>query len=174
MNMEYLLGLLIGLGVGGILLAIVLKITKKDGSIKCKYDERQQLVRGKGFKYAFFTLIIYNFLVTMLDSSMERQYVESGVLMITGVMIGAFVYAVYCIWNEGYFSLNENPKRVLIAFGVIALVNIGIGILSCIRGVVFVNGVLTINCMNLLCGILLLMIFFVVIVKWICRQREEE
>lgn len=175
MNMGYLLGIFIGLAIGGILILIVLKVTKTDGCIKCKYDERQQLVRGKGFKYAFFTLMIYNFLASIFVSfMMEKQYIENGALMIMGILIGVFVYAAYCIWNEGYFSLNENPKRVLIAFGVLAAVNIGIGILNFFNGSSFVDGMLTIHCMNLFVGILFFMIFFVLVVKCICKQREEE
>ena len=53
MNESMVLGILCGLLIGGIVVVIILKLTKEDGSVKCKYDERQQLVRGIGFKYGF-------------------------------------------------------------------------------------------------------------------------
>lgn len=174
MKVEYLIGLLAGLAIGGILLALIFKVTKKDGSMKCKYDERQQIIRGKGFKYAFFTLVFYNFLAAVISGAMEKQYIKSEVLMIAGILIGVLVYASYCIWNEGYFSINENPKRVMIAFAIIAVINIGLGISNILHHRVFENGVLTIHCLNLLCAMMMVMIFLVLAVKYICKQREEE
>ena len=53
MNVEMALGMVTGLVLGLILFIIILKVTKKDGKIKCQYDERQELARGKGFKYGY-------------------------------------------------------------------------------------------------------------------------
>ena len=46
----YGMGVVCGILVGLLLMVVILKLTKTDGSLKCKYDERQQLVRGKGFQ----------------------------------------------------------------------------------------------------------------------------
>lgn len=173
MNLEMILGFISGLMIGCILIAILLKITKTDHSMKCKYDERQELIRGKGFKYGFFTLIIFNFLAAMLSSFVEKPHIEAEALMIIGILIGIFVYVTYCIWHESYFSLNENPKRVLIAFFLIALVNLGVGYSHYLNGVLFRNGVLTVYCVNLFCGLLFLMIFLVLSAKCICKKRED-
>lgn len=171
--MDIALGFFVGIVAGCILIAIILKITKTDGSIKCNYDERQQLVRGKGFKYGFFTLIICNFLALGLSSFTKKQYIESEVFMIISILIGVFVYAVYCIWNDAYFSLNESPKKVLIAFALIALLNIGLGYRNYLRGILFQNGVLTIHCTNLFCGVLFLLIFLVLAIKHIYQKAEH-
>ena len=123
MNIAYVLGVVCGLLVGGLLLFLILKLTKKDGNVKCKYDERQELARGKGYKIGFFTVISYS-AVYMILSETLHQYFEPGVLLFIGICLGVFAYAAYCIWNEAYIALNENPKRMTIAFLLIAVINL--------------------------------------------------
>lgn len=173
MNESMVLGILCGLLIGGIVVVIILKLTKEDGSVKCKYDERQQLVRGRGFKYGFFVLLIYNFLYGMADLAAERRYLDSGAAMTLGICVGVLVYAVYCIWNDGYFSLNENPRKVLIAFVFIGVFNLLLGLRQIKAGELIVNGMLTFRCTNLLCGAMFLVLFLVIFVKWICNKREK-
>lgn len=48
-EVGYLIGVMVGLVVGLLAAAMFLKFIKKDHSWKCKYDERQELVRGRGF-----------------------------------------------------------------------------------------------------------------------------
>lgn len=168
------IGVICGVLVGVVLVAFILKATKTDGTMKCKYDERQQIVRGKGFKYGFFTLMIYNFLYAAVESSMERRYMDTWTAMILGIAAGVLVYVSYCIWNEGYFSLNESPKRVMIAFVLIAAINLVLGGIQIRRGGVIVDGVLTAQCMNLICGGMFLIVFAVLFAKRIRNKREAE
>ncbi len=59
-------GVVIGLIVGIICVVLLLAVTKTDENVKYKYDERQELVRGRGFKYGFFILLIYNAIIFFL------------------------------------------------------------------------------------------------------------
>lgn len=176
--MEYQLGFFLGglftVIIGGIFIVLILRYTKTDRSVKCKYDERQQLIRGVGFKYGFFALIIYNAAASFLISIEEKPHIDYAAIMLMGMLFGLFVYAVYCIWNEGYFSLNENPRRVVVAFIVIAILNFGVGFRSYLHGILIENGMLTVQCINILCGILLVMLLLVMAAKHICKGREEK
>lgn len=174
MNIGYMLGVLCGVFLGGILIIAILRLTKKDGSIKCKYDERQQAVRGRGFKYGFFTLMFYDLIYAWSDDILGRRYFDNSVGMVVGIFLGVLVYVGYCIWHEGYFSLNENPKKVLIAFAVIAIMNFIIFAVNLIHGNVIKNGILTFNCINLFCGIMFLIIFGELFIKALCNKRETE
>ncbi|MBP3460773.1 MAG: hypothetical protein J6K58_16405 [Lachnospiraceae bacterium] len=169
-----MLGVLCGGLVGVILVVVLLRLTKKDGSIKCKYDERQQAVRGRGFKYGFFTLMFYDLVYAWIDEILGRRYFENSVGMIVGIFLGVLVYVSYCIWHEGYFSLNENPKKVLIVFAVIAIMNFAVFAVQLNRGNVIENGILTFRCVNLLCGIMFLIVFGVLLIKAICNKKEME
>ncbi len=175
MNSNYYkLGILCGVLISIILAVIILWLTKKDRSIKCKYDERQQAVRGKGFKYGFFTLMFYDLAYGLIDEILGRKYFENSVGMMVGIFLGILVYACYCIWHDGYFSLNENPKGVLIAFAIIAVSNFVIFAVNFTNGTVVENGILTIRCTNLLCGIMFVIIFGVLLVKAVCNKKETE
>lgn len=173
-NLGFLAGGILAAIIGVIFICIFLRYTKTDNSTKCKYDERQQLVRGIGFKYGFFTFIIYNAAASVFISFGEKQYIDHAALMLIGIFISTFVYAAFCIWKEGYFSLNENPKRVVIAFTAIALLNFCIGWRSYLHGLMFENGMLTSHCINFLCGILIVLLFPVMAAKHMNKQKEAE
>ena len=174
----YSLGVITGIAVGtviGILFLIIfLKTTKTDGSIKCKYDERQEIVRGKGFKYAFFTVLIYNFAVACVAVAFEKLPIDSSGLLMLGAIVGLLVYVTYAIWNEAYFSLNENPKKVMIALAFIGLFNLALGIMQMVEGRFLENGVLTYRSINFFIGVVFVIIFIVLAVKQICQKREED
>jgi len=176
MSLEYNLGYMLGAGLGilaGVLfIAFFLKFTKKDGKMKCRFDERQNIIRGNGYKYAFFTLLIYNALDIITGSILE-MYFEREVIAFFGIILGVVVYAAYAIWNEGYFSLNENPKRVMVLFGVISVINLMAGISSILSGEMIEAGRITFRAMNLMCGVMMLFILGVLAVKTICRNRAE-
>lgn len=178
MATEYKLGVIIGVLVGiiawSIVIPLFLKLTKTDGAIKCKYDERQQIVQGKGYRYAFFVLILYNFFLGLLDSLLEIRYADMGTEMILGVLFSVMVYVVYCIWNDGYFSLNENIARVLVGFGIFALINVALGMNNLRFGGLVENGRLTFRSLSFFCGFLFLVIFIATGIKYICGRRSEK
>ena len=174
MSIEYILGVLCGILVGVILVALLFKCTKKRGSGKCQFDERQQLVRGRGFKYAYVTLAICNALYAAEDILVSDKLIDSALGLGFCVIISVAVYASYCIWNEGYFALNERPGRVMIAFSVIALVNIIIFIGEVHQTGIIENGKLIQGSLNLCCGAMLLVISVVVLLKKLQTKREAE
>lgn len=174
MKKEYLLGVFCGVAVGLILVMLVLRWTKKDGASKCKFDERQELVRGRGFKYAFFTLIICTAVFGFADSLAEKLMIDSLTGICICIVISCVVHVCYCIWNEGYFALNENPKRVMVAFVLIALLNFAVFARSAMNGNIIKNGVLSESFVNLACGIMFLIIFAVLLLKYLKNRREAE
>lgn len=158
--------------VGCLLIALLFKWTKKEPG-KCKYDERQEIVRGKGFKYSFYALIIYYSLYAIIASSIHNLILNTTLFVFLGVCVGVTIHACYCIWNEGYFAINENPKRVILVSILISFMNFAIFIRSALCEEVIENGVLQNSFMNLFCGILLLIITFVTFVKYLLRQKED-
>lgn len=162
-----------GVVIGLLLVAFIFKMTRNDGSFKCKFDERQELVRGRGFKYAFFTLITYNMSFALINPVLEKEFMDDSIKAFLGVLLAVLVYACYCIWHEGYFSLNENPKRVLIAFAIIALCNLIIGIIQISHHGILVDGKITFRSTNLFCALAFVIIFLTLLLKSISKQGEE-
>ena len=172
---KYMLGgILIGL-VGGVILVVLLLISStNDGRLKREYDERQEVVRGRGFKYGFFTIMICNGLYGLLASSFEKQFVDVSVAMISCALIGIIVYVSYCIWNDGYFSINENPKRLVVIFVAVTVMNLLIFFMNALHGEVIVDGVVTFRIVNLLVAIMSFIVLGVLFLKKVVDKREDD
>lgn len=168
------LGFLAGVVAGCILVVLFLWMTKKDGSIRCKYDERQQLVRGRGFQYGFFSWMIFNGIEILLDVGFEKQYMDTSMSLYFGMVVGVAVYVSYNIWHDGYFSLNENPKRAISLLVAMTVLNGACGAFRVHEGLLE-NGVLTLlNGANLLLAVAMLLILSVLFVKWHSDQKRTE
>lgn len=158
MNTPMLLGEICGVILGIIIVVIVLKYTKTNNKIKCKYDERQEIIRCKGFKYGFFTLLIFDAAYGLVDLTMEKPVADTLLVLMAGIVLSILVYAGYAIWHESYFALNENPKRVMISFSVIAIINFVLTGIYASEGWLIRDGKLTFYWTNLMAG----MMFFVI------------
>lgn len=173
-NMGRLLGIAMGVIVGLFVVILLLKITKTNGKIKCEYDERQETLRGRGFKYGFFTLMICNGIYGFLWIGFEALPIDAGAFMILDVVIGTAVYATYCIWNDCYFSLNENRSKLMIIFAVIGAGNLVIGISNLLHGRGIENGIMNYRCINLFCGLLFVEIFIALLLRHFRKEESYE
>lgn len=174
-NLGLLCGMLFGVVVGLIVVAFMFKYVRvrKEGS-NFEYDERQQLARGNGFKYAYISNIIYNGSLCMLYIGGNPLPVDMSVLIFGGILISVLIYVVYCIWHDAYVSLNENANRLLVMFFVLGGVNVSMGVMHMIHGTMIENGVLTFHCLNLLGGIALLVIAGTLAVHMKRQKADEE
>ncbi len=167
-------GILCGILLGLLIVYIFLVVTKKGDSTKTIYDERQQAVRGKGFRNGFFTMLGYEGLIALLGLLEIPIPADIEIIVITGALIGIGVYAVYCIWNDGYFALNEKRNSILVFFGIIGLINIALAIVHIMSNHLFQNGNLTFRGLNLLCGILVIVVFLTLLIKKVRDEKEEK
>ena len=163
----------IGLAVGLLVVAICVTASKKGDEVKNQFDERQELVRGKGFKYGFFTMMIANAALLVLNILEIPLFSNMEVAMTASIVIGVSVFASYCIWNDGYFALNENRKSLLIMLGLIGTLNLVIGIGNVFAGVIMENGAFTFRSTNLFCALMFIVVFIVMLAKHIKDGKEE-
>ena len=173
MNKWMIAGIITGLVVGLVAIVIVAVISKiKNKEIKCKYDERQELVRGKGFKYAFFTLLVYDVIYGLVCELGISMSIDAFTENVIGILIGTMVYAVYTIMNDGYFAINRNPKKVVSSLLVIGLANLTIG-LTQYSGHVDVEGY-TPGLINVACAVAFMVIGGVLLIKNRLSAREDD
>lgn len=145
---------------------------------KDSYDERQLLARGRAYKYAFFTLIFYVAVVSIIKEFHGIKWFMSFAGMWIGVCLSVTVFAVICIAEDAYMSLYENAKGVVITFSLIALINFGAAVPT-LMGThsLLEDGSLSADCMNLVVGITFLVILAVFCGKMIYNKKhgdEEE
>ncbi len=141
----------------------------KGDDMKQNYDERQVLIRGRAYEYAFCTMIVTNSLSGLLGMGGVELPVSGFELLLISVMLGVLIYALYSIWNEGYFALNMRKKSMVVILILVGLMNMIIGIMALLQ-----NGMTDIRYLNFLCGIMLLVICVTMLVKKYCKDREEE
>lgn len=174
MNGFMLAGWITGIVAGLVIAAVAMTFTKKNRGEKFTYDERQKVSRGEGYKYAFYVLLVYNVAYACLDMAMDRSWAEPLAGLMVGIALSILVHVIYCIWHECYFSMNEEPKRVLIFFGIISVVNAAIAVMQGLDGELIENGMLTNNCANLVVAVMFGIILIALAVKTVINKREVE
>lgn len=144
-------GYLTGVGCGLVVAGLVWMAKKKQGK-GCDFDERQELERGRGFKYGFFTLLLYNLLygATLIDET--SAWCDPFVGYFIGACLGLTVFGVYCIWKEAYASLSQTPIAVYTIFGFSAATQILIGLTNMEQDRLIEDGKLTVRSANLFLG----------------------
>ena len=172
-EVGYLFGVAVGLVMGLLLVVALLKFSRRDGSLKCKYDERQELVRGRGFKYGFFTLLIYEWLNILFGGLLEGIVIRE-VIIFFGMALSVMVYVSYAILKDGYIALNENPQRIGITFLILAVGNIFIGALGISSGEIFEDGAISHSAINLVLGVMMLCMVGLLLVKKYGRKGAIE
>ena len=110
MNATASFGMVIGLMVGLVIAAILLKFANKDHRFKTQYDERQEAVRGKGYTFGFWGCMAGAALVMILDCG-GFEIANRFVMDFFIIFVGLIVQVTYCIWNDGYYGINTNRKR---------------------------------------------------------------
>ena len=123
--------------------------------------------------YGFFALMGSNAVLLLLSVLEVSLFSNMEVAMTASILVGVAVFASYCIWNDGYFALNENRESMLIMFGLIGAMNLVIGIGNLVSGAIIENGALTFRCINLFCALLFLVVFVVLLIKQIKDRKEE-
>lgn len=112
--------------VSGLLLTGIVMTIKKKTYGKCEFDERQELARGKAYKCGFFALIFFSLLYSCLSDFTNFQIGSQTASTFIILCVGVGFFAVHSIWHDAYFSLREQPRRyVLLFFGLVILNSIG-------------------------------------------------
>ncbi len=172
MSTAYIAGIVCGVLAVFLVCWIISRINKKTGVVKKDYDERQQALRDKGFRFAYLTLIGYMVVFALLHSLEVIPGEMSGWLFI-GVIISLVVHIIYSIYNDAYFRISDSPKGYTVLFGILGLSNIVLGVLKRINGEV--EGAFpAYGDLNLVIGVMLLVISVNILIKQALDKRTEE
>ena len=139
-----------------------------------KFDERQELERGRGFRYGFFTFLILNFLTIFVECVFSLQGTETYKIQCTCLILAVAVAVIYFIWHESFFALNQKPVATLILFAFCALVNLFFVIYAAANGQLIQNGQFTEKYLNLCCFFLFLALFIAMLAKRIQIKRKKD
>ena len=116
------------MGVGcGVLVALVILIIMrlvrgKSGSCKGEPDERQERLRGQGYKLGYFTMLAGT-AVVLTVSGLTKSLVTASLGIWISMLVSLLVFAGYCIWNDAYYGVKANPKKYIILMLLITIVD---------------------------------------------------
>lgn len=173
MNTAMLYGIVSGITFGIVLAMLLLAISNKDNKIKTEYDERQQQVRGKGFRYGFFTMMGGIIIMMIIKSADVPIPVHDAVLLFLVMIIGVAEYVTYAILHDAYFGLNNKINSYLVIFAGIAVINAAVTIINAVSGSLIVDGTLGIGGINMLCSAMFVWMFIVLLIKKITDEKED-
>lgn len=172
-SIAYWLGFFVGILVVA-LVSVIFTIIMKKKNGKCEYDERQELARGKAYKYAYFTLLMY-LLLSIIGMNLIEAHIPFTIVAFVGICISVSVYAISCIKNDAYIGLQRNANKTAIAFILAGIINLGCGCVRMVKGEQllaedFVDNV----CINFMAGLLLFLIAIVLLVKAQYDKKHED
>lgn len=174
MNEARLLGVVCGMLVGIILVVIIMKFVNRDGASKTKYDERQQIIRGRGFQYGFIGMAAMTALMIACSAGDVELPVIDGVVYFAILAVGLVTAISYFIWNEAYWGVNTSQPRFYVVMVMAIILNIVPIVYAASEGELIVDGIVGITGINLMCGILCLIVLCEAVVKEIVDRKAGE
>ena len=174
MSTNYAMGLAFGIVTALIRFAIVWKFSKK--SMKGTFDERQELVRGRGYKYASFTMLGLLTLDLLIESfdAFETLPVTRTLAIFLMILAGVMVYALYCIKNDSYFGVGTDTRTYRAVMWVVIVCN-AISGFSGLKDGAMVDGKLSFGpCASLLFCLAFVIIMIMLSIKQRSMSEEED
>ena len=172
-NTGRMVGIAVGIMIGLILCLILFRVMNKDGKIKTQYDEMQQIVRGKGYKYAFYAIMICEALLIPLAVGDVRLPFDNACLHFLIIFIGVIIHITYCIFKDAYIGLNTNMKHYIIIMIVVTVINFTSAFAALKSGEMMANGQLQTPFINFLCGLLFIILAIELLIKKTIDDRSE-
>ena len=163
--------------ITAVLCVCIFKFANKDGKIKTEYDERQKIVRGRAYMYAFYSELIVQALIMLIFMTGVELPIEDYALLFIGIILGCMVLCAYCIWNDVYWGLNNDHRRYHIIFIAGIAINAIDIVIAAISGTLIQNGKIGICILNIIVLIMLVAIYIEMFIKNILNSRtaaEEE
>lgn len=173
-SLTMMFGVVAGIVVGLIIAIFVVKGFNKDGKFKTQYDEKQEIARGKGFKYALYCTLVYEAIMCILSIGDINLPLDNFSLHFLAIFIGIVVLETYCIFNDAFIGLNTNGKRYAIVCVFVAIINFLSAIAGFVQNSKAGTNIIPSTFANLMVGIMFLLIGIEFVIKLIIDKKKGE
>ena len=171
-NGARMMGVMVGIAVGLIIAVIIIRFVNRNKGMTTEYDEMQKLIRGEGYKYAFYAMLIFEAVMCVLAMGIELP-AEPYVVHFMAIFVGVTFQASYCIWKGAYVGMNTNLRRYIILMAIISAFNLLTAFMAWRSGDLIVDGKFQAPAVNLLCGLMFAVIGLVGFAKKLTDREEE-
>lgn len=138
------------------------------------YDERQELLRGRGYRAGFYTVMAWSVLMNLVVIADAALPFEKDAGWMLGAFLGYAVFSVYCVWHDAFFVRTDKPDQRSLSFALLGAVWIIKGIRDAGTLPPIENGKLTIKAVSVLMGVLFLLIPATMALRWIVRRDGDD
>ncbi len=168
---AYTFGFVFGLIVV-VIACIIMRIVKQEKS--GEYDERQEAIRGRGFKLAYFTAIIALVLGGCVEQLLEAAWCGLFSFAMLALWLSVCVFTTYCVVKDAYFTLRSRRKALIFIFFVAGAINLVFGVRSIVVGELLEGGVLSLYSVNLLCGVCCMYLSAMMLIRSLWERRRGD
>jgi hypothetical protein len=107
-----------GLVLGAIVLLCVAVTRMENTAQSSEYDERQQLVRGRGYRLSNIVGVVYMILIlpVLIRQVEGEKTVEPYLLVYVGFWIQQLVFHSYCLINYAALPLSRKPVGSILGY----------------------------------------------------------
>ena len=118
--------------------------------------------------------MIFSALYGLAVVTVERPLMADGVSALIAMFVGIAVFAVESIVRDAFFTAKNRPKSYIILYIAVILSQI-VNIIGNIReGTLIQDGVLTMNVLPIVCGVVFTIVLAAIIVKTVRQPKEDE
>ena len=136
------------------------------------YDERQTAVRGRAFKWAYFTLLIALLFYSVSDGIWNWCIPLTGCAIAIAISIIPFAWV--SIMNDAYWWASTKRIGQYVTFALLGIMNIGLALSSWRRGDLVVDGILQVGGTNLILGTIFIYIFVIAMIRRVKLKQESD
>ena len=153
-----------------VLVGVVL-FFKSRYSIEKNFDEREQIVRGQAYRYAYTAIIIFEAFHVILLLFMNRPVMADGVSSLLAIFLSIGVFACYSIAHDAFKTTRtEKSFRSYVALLIaVVLFNVFGGYTSWRDGSLMQDGILQMPVSSIACALT----FFVVLVAILIKRARD-
>lgn len=124
--MNILIAVLIMIGVVLLILGICALCIWFERSFPANdYDERQQIARGKGYRFSCYITLLYYAAVSIYVATADPSSAVTSSLMMAGLVVMLLALELYCLLNRVGLAKWVNPVSTIVCFFGIGATQLG-------------------------------------------------
>ena len=171
MEMDTLYVVLLFVIVFALIAVLSAVLWKKQG----KYDERQEIVRGKAARLGLYT-VIGCYIAYLIAYAIKGAAIMPYTLLAftASIFLGIAVHSIYCIFKDSYFTDRQKPASFLLLSAAVVLCQAP----NCSKiftGEITLSGnPESIYWCSVCCMIVFAAVFLAALIKYILSKKERE
>lgn len=167
---DYLNGVIVGALIVFFVAILAVISKRKSGGMCEKYDERQMLVRGKGYRISFMTTLVLMLLYGGVFYGFSKDIIAPQFVIFLIAFAGILVYTVYCIFNDAYIQIGQSPKKWICLVAFVIIGNAYCALRTSDRGLTN-NGLATTFMLNGMIAIVFTLVLIAMLIKYIIDKK---